>query len=94
MDAGQPAEQQRVGGDQCLHVRYHGIDVIGDMRPVVVIDAAHDHVGSVVEDRADLGEIGVRRVGGRGSIRQQPGSRRESVGVVRCGRRAQRRDRS
>ena len=78
MDAGQSVEQLRVGDHQRLHVRDHGIDVVGDLRPVVGIDAAEDLAGRVIEDRADLREIGVRRVGGcgpSGSARASPRSR-------------------
>jgi hypothetical protein len=68
----------RVGAHQCLHVRDHGIDVVGDLLPVGVSDPAKDLICHVVEDRADLREIvgrGGRRVaggqrGGRGRIRQ------------------------
>ena len=82
MDAGQAAEQQRVGGHQRLHVGNDGVDVVGDQRLVVGIDAAQNVTGGIVEDHADLGEIGVRRVGRRGPGRERRGCRQESGGAV------------
>ena len=52
---------------------------------VAVIDASENLTGHVIEDRADLREIGMGRVGRRGSVGQGRGRRRESVCVVlRC----------
>ena len=70
VDAGQSVEHLRVGIHQCLHVRDHGIDVVGNLLPIGVSNAAEDLTGRVIEDHANLREVGVRRVGRCGFLWQ------------------------
>ena len=82
VNAGQPAEQQRVGGHQSLHVRDDRIHIVADHGRIVGIDAAEYPARHVVEDDADLGEIGVGRGRGRDAIGKAHGRCEKSRRVV------------
>ena len=89
MHAGQTAEQQRLIGHELLHVGDHGIHVIGNERLVVGVHAAEDVIGHIIEDGADLREVGVRRRRRGDAVRKRGRCRQKAIRAVRRCQRGQ-----
>ena len=82
VNAGQPAEQQRVGSHQSLHVCDDRVHIVADRGRVVGIHSAEYLARHVVENDADLGEIGVGSGRGCDAIGKAHGRCEESGRAV------------